>query len=158
MKRCSKKDRLAVNRLLADESVWPMASEDGTTTFDRYHSADQYLMSEICYVLMPREDIVFIGFPRYRVQYEVHISMLPSARGRTGIRAGRKAIEYMWQNTSARKLVGFIPAYNKAAIKFAELTGFKKEGILSKSFKKDGKMHDMVIFGINKGEDKCHQQ
>jgi len=150
--RCEYKDRIKVNRILSDESVYPLASEDGTAPQDRYRCGDQYLASDRCYVLMPREDIVFIGFPRYSVQYEVHISMLPSARGRPGVKAAKKAIEYMWKRSTALKLVGFVPEYNKAAIKFGHLVGFKTEGTLSKSFRKYGKMHDMIILGINKGD------
>jgi L-amino acid N-acyltransferase YncA len=101
---------------------------------------------------MPREDVVFIAFPRYSVQYEVHISMLPSARGRAGVKAAKKSVAYMWRATKARKLVGYIPTYNKAAVKFGHLVGFTTEGILTKSFKKDGKMHDMVILGLNREE------
>ena len=149
--RCTFKDKLAVNKVLAHDEVFPTASEDGCTAVDRYHMADIYLASDHCVVLLPKPGIVLIAFPRYKVQYEIHVSMMKEHRGKAGVKAAKEGIEYMWQNTSARKLVGFIPAYNTAAVKFARMMGFKKEGVLTKSYRKDGKMHDMIIVGIQKG-------
>lgn len=64
---------------------------------------------------------------------------------------GKNIIDWIWNNTDCKKLIGRIPEYNKLALKFTQKMSFKKEGVLSKSFQKDGELHDLHVYGLNKG-------
>lgn len=91
--------------------------------------------------------------PQNSVTVEVHTCLLPSLRGKNAIQAGKIIIAYMFSNY--RKIVSYVPSGNKKAEIYALLLGFKIEGINRESYLKDGKLIDMKLVGITKGEYLC---
>ena len=89
--------------------------------------------------------------PLNSVSCTVHIATLPTMWG-TGHSFVRDAIKWGLKNTTYQKVVAIIPEYNSFAIKLVSDLSFKKEGVLTKSFLKNWKMHDQFIYGLNKGE------
>ena len=47
---------------------------------------------------------------------------------------------------------GSIPEYNRLAIRFADLSGWKQFGFNEKSHMKNGKLWGQILFGISKDE------
>jgi RimJ/RimL family protein N-acetyltransferase len=61
-------------------------------------------------------------------------------------------ISWMWENSTARRLIGEIERSNTLAIRFARRAGFEIYGINRKSKLKGGLLVDQVAMGISKPE------
>jgi RimJ/RimL family protein N-acetyltransferase len=83
--------------------------------------------------------------------YLAHINVTPQMRGKQGIDAGKRAIEWTWSNTEKRRIWGAISADNVRAIRYAKLCGMKVFGRNEKSFMKNGKLTDQVLLGVSRG-------
>jgi len=81
----------------------------------------------------------------------VHFALLPEAWGK-GLEIVKEAITWGFSKTHYMKIVAIIPDYNRPTIKIVKECGFTKEGILKKSFLKNWKMRNQVIYGLTKNE------
>lgn len=79
----------------------------------------------------------------------VHIATLPEMRGQT-VAFVKECLDWLFENTLFSKVIGMTPECNRAAIVFGKRCGFKVEGKVTKSFLKNWKLHDQVIFGLSK--------
>jgi len=82
---------------------------------------------------------------------QVHIALTPNMWGK-GIEFGKRCIEWAITNTRYIKAIVMIPTYNRLTISLVKKCGFTQEGLIRKSFLKDWKLYDQVIFGITKRE------
>jgi RimJ/RimL family protein N-acetyltransferase len=96
---------------------------------------------------------VFIGHPINGESLDVHVALLPEAKGKAA-EVSKDAIKWMFSNSQYLHMNASIPEYNKLAIRLAEKVGMEFIGINKSSFMKDGKLHDQYLFGIKK-EDVC---
>jgi hypothetical protein len=64
----------------------------------------------------------------------------------------RELFNDLFQRHELNRLTAFIPAFNKQAIRFATLTGFKYEGELRKVFLKHGTYHNTHFYGLLRSE------
>lgn len=121
--------------------IWPWVSEDGQRPEDYrpiIHPRVHYL----------RFDGGVIAFRAVgAVMYESHVAMLPGVRSDDFSRA---CIQWMWDNTEARKLVANIPARNRAAIAYARRAGYTQEGRIKSAFLSRGGLCDMIVMGVSK--------
>ena len=91
----------------------------------------------------------FIFLPQSAVCFEAHLCLLPAARG-SAASALAGVIAWMFANSAARRIVGAVPEYNRLANHCAEHAGMTQYGTNFKSFLKDGKLHDLTLWGISK--------
>ena len=80
---------------------------------------------------------------------EVHIAALPESWGRA-VSFFKECISWGFENTRYTKVIGFTPAYNRAALALAKRAGFKEEGRIKNSFLKNWELHDQIVFGLSK--------
>ena len=80
-----------------------------------------------------------------------HVMLLPRFRGRTGLRLGKEAIKWWFENTEYKKLVGTVPATNRQALWYDYKLGFVEEGRIRRCFPRGGELHDEIIVGLCKG-------
>ena len=139
-----------VNYILGHESVYPHIIDDFSDKTQRYNLGDIFINLSGVYVLMPDECSLFIFTPLNGVLYHGHMQCLPEARGKEFLKSARLAIDYMFSKTPCLKIIGFTPTKNRGAILMALRVGFKKEGILTKSFLWGGELYDQVITGLSK--------
>ena len=149
---CTINDFKKVHRILSHESIYPYISDDYCPEEPAKDLGIFYFSDEIIKVLMPNENSVFICVPLSSNVYSVHSNVLPEGRGKIAVRAGKDAAMWMFNNTECMTIISFTPTQNKVALMFSSLVGFKRIGILKKSFKKNGVFQDQVITGLNKGE------
>ncbi len=93
--------------------------------------------------------------PQNTVCWESHIILLPR-RKTQGHVILRGALDWMFENTTAQRIVGAVPAYNRLAVQVAQRAGMTQYGINPRSFQKHGKLEDQVLFGLSK-EVPCQQ-
>jgi hypothetical protein len=85
------------------------------------------------------------------VTAQVHVAAFRRLLGRTR-NFVREALEWGFDNTTLMKIITFIPSYNRLALKLAQRSGFREEGIMTRSFLKDWILYDQYIYGITKEE------
>ena len=142
-----------VTRCLTSPAVWRMGSDDSAIGinpglfFARKNNSDIWLKAG--------EYGVFIGRPINCISLDVHVALLPSARG-GAVDISKDAIKWIFKNTQYMHMTASIPEYNRLAIKLAGKSGMEFIGMNKGSFMKNGKLHNQYLFGIQK-EDVCHQ-
>lgn len=141
-----------ITRCVTDPAVWRMGSDDGVK-----HIKPEYLFvkTEGKFWLRAGDLGLFIGEPRNVICYEVHIALLPEAKG-NAVEISKGAIEWMFSHTWCQRLTASIPEFNKLAIRLANKLGMEFIGINKKSFLKNGALFDQHLYGISK-EDLCRQ-
>lgn len=149
--RCFSEDLPHIKNVLQHPSVYPHTINDSLPKVPP-ESFGEIFINDAIYVLAPNKWSVFIFIPFSVYLYHAHIAVLPEGRGRAGIRAGKAATSWMFQNTPCLKIMGFTSVKNKPALSFSRCCGYNEEGVLTKSILKDGELHDQIIFGITKEE------
>lgn len=138
-------DRDLVKASLTDPGTIRLAAEDGVTDYEPFwHDSLIYLT--------PFDDApmgVFMIVPMTSRCCEVHTSILPAYRGRA-VEAAREAIKWIFANTPFEKIVSRVPAFNRLALRLSLKAGMRIEGINTRSFLKDGKLHDQYLVGVEK--------
>lgn len=143
-----------VAKMVSHDSIWPWIHDDLTPdTEEAKLAVAQGLLSNPSFICLSPNVFTVFGFQRMNaVTYEVHTLMLPEGRGRIGFSAGKETARWMFDNTPCRKLIGLNPANNRAVTSFALKVGFKREGIISKSWLYNNVLYDRIIVGLSKDE------
>jgi len=147
-------ERVRVNRIIGD--YFEETSDDLTNPDMRWQTGDIYLSSSQVYVLAPSEDTLFIGIPRNSILFEAHV--ISEKPGKKTIQDGMKAMSWMFENTDCLKIEAYVPGCNNMARALAVRCGMEFEGVSKKSFLKNGELHNMNIYGIQKEAWLCQQQ
>jgi RimJ/RimL family protein N-acetyltransferase len=136
-----------IRSIITHPAIYPHMVSDGACAPEEYRPCED---SGISYMLV-RDDDELIGMfmlvPQTSVCWEVHSCFLPNGRGRA-ITAYKAGIQWIWENTPCRKLVGNTPSDNRLALRIAERAGLKVMGVNEKSLSRDGVLIDQVMFGI----------
>lgn len=135
-------------------SVWPWIGDDFAPERSTFEANDD---PRIVYLLCREEGPVglFTFLPQNAVCFEGHIILLPK-RKTPGHVILRGALDWMFANTTAQRIVGAVPAYNRLTVNLVQRARMTQYGVNPKSFMKNGKLEDLVLFGASKGE-ACHQ-
>lgn len=89
-------------------------------------------------------------FPQNGVCYDLHLAFLPESYGPKAGCAFRKMLNWMWSHTTAKRITGSIPIYNRRAIAFAKRMGGQVYGVNPQSWLKDGRLRDQILIGVSK--------
>ena len=90
---------------------------------------------------------VAIAIYRTLTYADCHVSVLKEFRGGAVELLRAESEKWVRDNTGIKKFICGIPEYNKSALRRTILSGWKMEGVNAKSFLKDGKLWDQVMFG-----------
>ena len=144
------RDWRAIKALVCDPAIFQYVSDDFYKTPESW----QPTQSESMIYLLAKDSVGLFGFgiflPRTHCQYESHIGFLPRSYGKVAIGAFKGMLDWMWANTTARRIVGEIAQENRRAIQFAVRAGFREYGVNVKSKLKGGVLVDQVCLGISK--------
>jgi len=156
MIRALLEDESKIKRVMLDESVYPLISDDGAPNPNDF-DIKSLLSSNAILFLMPDENSVFMYVPMNAITYEVHSNILPASRDHSRSLA-LETVKYMFTETKCLKIITHVPEFNKAAFRLALACGLKMEGIDRSSFLKSGKLYNQYFLGLTKEEWKCQQQ
>ena len=149
--RCSPMDKEEVTRILSDRTVFPNMCDDGSNNINMINKYINAVLNNIgAYVLKPAEDTIFMFLPLNSFTFDVHTAVVKGPARVSAAKEAIRAVEWMCDNTRVEKFITQVPVFNKPAVFFARYIGMKKEGRLTKMFKKDGKMHDVLLFGATR--------
>ena len=137
-----------VRSILTHPKIYPHISDDFSP------AAEDFLPPASAVYLLARDGAEVLGLwlvhPHNTVCWEVHTCLLPTAWGARARAAAQAAIAWMWQHTSARRLITNVPTPNRLALRFAKQSGFIEFGRNPDSFQKDQILHEQILLGISK--------
>lgn len=148
------RDMGLVREIVTDPAIWPHVQEDGAgqdwEPLD--HDGFQWML-----VTDPLPAGVFLVHARGLACYEMHTCLLPRTWGKQAADAAQLLLRWAFTETSCRKMITAVPAYNRAALRFARAGGMQQEGINRASYLHAGQMIDQIMLGITKEEWLCLQ-
>jgi len=148
-------DMELVREILSHPSIWPHIHEDGTDE----PAPDDHEQFHWMLVSDGAPAGVFLLHPRTSRCLEMHTCLLPRIWGAGASEAARLLANYVFQELGALKLVTNVPASNRRALRFAQASGGKIEGVNRASFMRNGVMEDLIMLGLTYEEWKlCQQQ
>lgn len=84
--------------------------------------------------------------------YQMHTCLLPRIWGAGAAQAAKLLLAWAFDDTQCQKMITAVPAYNRAALRFAKVGGMTQEGINRASFMRNGVLIDQIMLGITKQE------
>lgn len=93
---------------------------------------------------------IWLFVERNSVCLEAHTMLLPCAYGERGAAAAKACERWIWEHTPCQRIITEVPSYNLLAYRFAIEAGFKAFGRNLKAWKKDGKLHDLIMLGLSR--------
>lgn len=143
----------AVKAIMLHPAILPHIHEDGCDEVEPLdHPGFHWLM-----VFDDAPAGVFLAHSTRKHCYEVHTCLLPRIWGSTANQAARLLLAHLFQEMECSKVITNVPAYNRAALRFAKANGMSVEGLNRASFLKGGEMIDQIMLGITKKEWICQQ-
>lgn len=141
-----------INRVILDVAVNDDISDDAS----KNHEIQQLPHTFECLGIYRDEEIkgLFMLVPQNAVTAEIHTCLL--LRGKEAFQAGRLLLDYLF--SKYQKAISYTPSTNKKSLFYALRLGFKKEGVLTQSFLKNGELLDQTLVGLTKGEYLCQLQ
>ena len=141
----------AVNHVLKHPAVYPQTMFDGKTPREKFTAYGIIKQGPPVYTLIDDSDsFVAILIPENSIMWIAHDNALPEIRGKKAIRICKAMVQWMFDNTPCKKIIGYTPETNKPARLFAQLCGFKLEGRIKKAFPLNGELYDLHVVGICK--------
>ena len=149
IKRCTIDDLEFVDAVLTHPAIYPHISDDYSPSIKEF-TAKPLLKRPACYVLMYKDYGLVLSQPMNGTMFDTHITMLPEHRGKDAIEASDGFAHYLFTETTCEKIMAIIPELFPNVMNFVQRIGFKAEGHLTKSIKKNGKLIDQYVFGLEK--------
>ena len=87
--------------------------------------------------------------PQSRVCWEMHLALLPEARGKRSRELGRLIYRWVFANTECRRIVAGIPETNRLAIAWARRAGMVEFGRNQAAFLTGGRLVALVLVGMS---------
>lgn len=151
------RDMDLVRSIIAHPAIWPHIHDDSATEPDPVdHDGFQWMRVD--------DDIgepsgVFLVHALNSICHQMHTCLLLRIWGADASRAAQMLLAWAFTETPCEKMTTMVPAYNRAALRFAKANGMQQEGINRASFKRNGVLIDQIMLGITKQEWKtCQQQ
>lgn len=140
-----------IKNIVTRDDIWKTVAEDGQKKEDfiPFTKADCWLK------VTSGADCVglFLFERKNKVLLEVHPFILTEFRGKIGHLAGVEHLKWIYKNDpKCQKIIGSVPVIYKHVKMFANMLGYRDEGISKASYMKNGRLHDQWYLGITRKE------
>ncbi len=142
-------DASLIRYILTHEKVYGRASDDFAPPVAEF----QPHMDGVTYVLLKRDGLalgLWAIVPHSPVLWELHTALLPHAWGPTAREAWPGFLEWLWTNTTCKRLITSVPEFNRAALKIGREWGFAEYGVNEDGFQKGNRMHNIHMLGLSR--------
>ena len=137
----SREDAYAI---LTHPEIYPNITDDFSTEF----SIPGNMFALVAYSDdVPAACVTLLS--RNGIKLEIHVQILPDYRHMSDL-LGKSMLNWIWDNTTAQKLVAEIAFKFENVKRYAESMGFQVEGISKGSIMLDGRLTDQWIMGLSK--------
>ena len=129
--------------VLTNESILDSITEDneGINSIDIDVINDYWL--SIC------SDKAVIGVIQFKQMFsncfDAHIHILPEHRKEHSLNAGKKIIDWCYENIKGSLLLTYVPEFCVNVINFLNCFDFKMVGALDSAITKNGSKHDLIM-------------
>jgi hypothetical protein len=130
--------------------VWPHVGDDFAPDRREWQPNDDPRIWYVLAIEGTRLAGLLTFLPRSTVLWESHVVFTPG-RCTRGVYIVEQVFAWMFEHSTAERIIGEIPACNRLAVQLASRT-MKQYGINEKSFMKGGILWDLVLFGVSKGD------
>ena len=144
-------DMEAVRNFLTEPAIWEAISGDFTGSIEEYSPESANYLYIMGYDKLEPIGLFIIHKTDLNL-FQCHVQVIPEHRDRYAVEFGSGAVKWVWDNTELNKLIALIPEIYPNVHKFAEVQGFKQEGYITNSYKKNGKMYSQWLMTIDRGE------
>lgn len=144
------RDYAAIRRLCIHPRIFPLIADDFHTDPKAWRTPQN---EQIVYLLASDEQGPFglgIFHPITFACWNAHFAFLPRGYGIRARLSFARMLAWMWESTTAQRIVGEIVRENHLAIRFARAAGCEIYGLNKKSFLRGGVLRDQVCLGISK--------
>lgn len=144
------KDLALVAKIFTHPSIYPCLCDDFYPPPEHFWPNDS---PTVAYLLVYDGDELlgmFMTHPINGILWEVHHALLPHCWGRRARAAGREYLRWLWSNTQALKVIGFVPSQNQLAIRYAKGLGLVELGRIDRAYMRGGELLDLVIVGTDR--------
>lgn len=142
-------DKELIRKAVTSPANWDAATDDAAPRMEDY---EPVLRDDLVY-LAGFDGDEFLGcfiFCRMNaVLWEVHTRLLPAAYGPKARELALMARKWMWEH-GAWRIQTTISSSNQKAIQFAMKSGMDFFGLNHASWGKNGKLEDLLMFGISR--------
>lgn len=149
------RDMELVGHIVSHPAIWPHITDDATAEFSPIIDSDA---AHWMLVDDGEPAGLFMVHAHNSVCYEMHTCLLPRTWGAQAKVAAQLLLKWAFEDTDCQKMITAVPAYNRAALRFAKAGGMMQEGVNRASFMKNGVLIDQIMLGITKQEWKTCQQ
>jgi hypothetical protein len=136
-----------IKSILCHPEIYDRIAEDGMPSVEEY---EPELDGVICIMDEGKKGVMLFHWVN-GITLECHVQVLPKYRNEAH-KFGQLALEWMWDNTKATKVVAQIPELYPDVVKFAYNNGFQREGINESSYLKNGQIYSQVYLGLIRPE------
>lgn len=144
-------DMEIVRSIMADPAIFPHIHDDSVTECAPVdHEGFSWML-----VSDDAPAGVFLVHALNSICYQMHTCLLPRIWGRGAANAAQMLLAWAFNETACQKMTTAVPAYNRAALRFARAGGMTQEGINRASFLRNGALIDQIMLGITKKEWAC---
>lgn len=148
------RDVKLIDSIIAHPAIYPHVADDSAPPAEKFTSA-KVVGAPGIHFLAPIVDGapmgVFMLARQNGIMYEIHTCILPAYWGRQALDGAAAMVLWMFTNTSCRKLMTWVPVYNRLAYKFALRAGMVDEGLSKRSFLRNGVLFDQHLLGMERG-------
>ena len=137
-------DKEAISKIYNHPKVYKWISDDCSP-----RPYEPVINNSFIYLIDETKNGVIRIEPVNSICCQVHTALSPEIWGK-GFEFVKNATAWGFQNTRYMKIITLVPEYNRLAISLCKKCGFKQEGIIEKSFLKNWKLYDQILFGLTK--------
>ena len=139
----------AIKKILTKDSLWDAIAEDGQDKdeFEVDLNKNYFLsvnVGETCIGL-------YILHAFNGATMQIHANILPEYR-KHAKESGKKVLEWFQDNASDKfeKIIALIPVIYPKVYHFTKNRGFTDEGLITKAYRKNGRLIDIHILGLER--------
>ena len=141
-------DRKFIHTCMTSPAVWRMSFNDslGKVNPDLFFIKKDW---PFYYLRVDPDMGGLIGDPKGNKEYEVHIALLPEAKG-YAVEICRGAIDWFFENEDVDCLSTAIPSFNPLSMRLAKMVGMMSTGTRHGAFLQHGRAYDLHLFEIRR--------
>jgi len=141
----------AVRNFLTEPAIWESISGDLADSIEEFAPKSSNYLYIMGYDKLEPIGLFIIHKTDLNL-FQCHVQVMPEHREEYAVEFGTGAVDWVWENTEVDKLIALIPEIYPNVKAFAKVQGFKQEGYITNSYKKNGEIHSQWLVTIDRGE------
>jgi len=126
----------------------PWSFNDNTRERGDIFATSLFMPNSEHYELLDEKGYVAVTNIEYKVNAVIHWQAWGQIEVRKVLAAAHELIPHLFETYALNRITAVVPIYNKQAVRFNTLLGFKYEGTLRQAVLMNGKYSDVSLYGL----------